>query len=165
MTAITAPSCAGPREPISRRAFVAGASAVAGTVAVAAVIRSPARSEERDRPAGGSATAPAALPALGAFVAAIGTTFVMEGGLRPRRLVLDQAVARAAGSAPDAAKTTGEHFSLLFRGAAGRVQPGATRTLSHPELGSIELFVSPVGRGVRAQDYEAIIDQRRIIGR
>lgn len=101
------------------------------------------------------------LPGLTVFSALVGTTFTMTGGLRPWKLELIEAAAVAQPQSRYAAATTGEHFSLLFKTPAGRVRPGALRSLRHPVLGNLELFISPVGRGVTVQDYQAVLDLRR----
>ena len=53
----------------------------------------------------------------------------------------------------------GESFSLLFRGRARAGVDGGTYRLEHPSLGGFELFVSPVGRGVKGLDLEAVINR------
>jgi hypothetical protein len=53
----------------------------------------------------------------------------------------------------------GESFSLLFR---GRVDPGTTSgtyRVEHPQLGQFDLFMGPVGRGVKGLDLEAVINR------
>ena len=55
--------------------------------------------------------------------------------------------------------SVGDSFSLLFR---GRVRSGivsGTYRLEHPSLGEFELFLSPVGRGVKGIDLEAVINR------
>ena len=55
--------------------------------------------------------------------------------------------------------SAGDSFSLLFR--TGRTQDVESRIyrLEHPALGSFELFLSPVGRGVKGLDLEAVINR------
>ena len=52
----------------------------------------------------------------------------------------------------------GEAFSLLFRGRRATVEGGIYR-LDHPRLGAFELFVNPVGRGVKGLDLEAVVNR------
>jgi cystathionine beta-lyase family protein involved in aluminum resistance len=52
----------------------------------------------------------------------------------------------------------GDAFSLLFRGRRSDVEGGLYR-IEHPALGAFELFVSPVGRGVKGLDLEAVINR------
>jgi uncharacterized protein DUF6916 len=52
----------------------------------------------------------------------------------------------------------GEAFSLLFRGRRADVEGGIYR-IDHPRLGAFELFVSPVGRGVKGLDLEAVVNR------
>jgi uncharacterized protein DUF6916 len=57
--------------------------------------------------------------------------------------------------------SVGDAFSLLFRGrgrAGARVVTGIYR-LEHPSLGEFDLFLSPVGRGVKGLDLEAVINR------
>lgn len=51
-------------------------------------------------------------------------------------------------------------FSLRFLAPGAEPLKGETRTLSHPDLGSFPLFVSPVGQADPGeQEYEAVIDR------
>ena len=52
----------------------------------------------------------------------------------------------------------GESFSLLFRGRRADVEGGIYR-IDHPTLGGFELFVNPVGRGVKGLDLEAVVNR------
>lgn len=53
----------------------------------------------------------------------------------------------------------GESFSLLFRGRRRPPLEGGTYRLEHPALGAFELFVNPVGRGVKRLHLEAVINR------
>jgi hypothetical protein len=53
----------------------------------------------------------------------------------------------------------GESFSLLFRGRAQAGLQAGTYRFEHPSLGGFELFASPVGRGVKGLDLEAVINR------
>ena len=53
----------------------------------------------------------------------------------------------------------GDSFSLLFRGRrTSGVESGVYR-IEHPRMGSFELFLSPVGRGVKGLNLEAVINR------
>ena len=58
-----------------------------------------------------------------------------------------------------ALKSPGEAFSLLFRGRRPVDVSGGMYRIEHRALGSFELFVSPVGRGVKGFDLEAVINR------
>src|SRR3954451_17109132 len=52
-----------------------------------------------------------------------------------------------------------DSFSLLFRAHRHAAVDGGIHRLEHPALGSFELFVSPVSRGVMGLDVEAVINR------
>jgi Domain of unknown function (DUF6916) len=56
-------------------------------------------------------------------------------------------------------QSVGESFSLLFRTRVRGGIDGGIYRLEHPSLGGFELFVSPVSRGVRGQEIEAVINR------
>src|SRR5262245_52892704 len=56
-------------------------------------------------------------------------------------------------------RSPGETFSLLFRANARAGVDARMYRLEHPALGSFELFVSPVSRGARGLDLEAVINR------
>lgn len=47
-------------------------------------------------------------------------------------------------------------FSLIFRGPADPQLPQATYPLAHPALGTVEIFIVPVGRSEDGVDYQAV---------
>jgi hypothetical protein len=53
----------------------------------------------------------------------------------------------------------GEAFSLLFHARRHPGVEGRTYRIDHPALGSFELFVNPVGRGVKGLDLEAVVNR------
>lgn len=53
----------------------------------------------------------------------------------------------------------GEAFSLLFQARRRVAVEGRLYRMEHPALGSFELFINPVGRGVKAVDLEAVINR------
>ena|SRR5215211_3668386 len=50
----------------------------------------------------------------------------------------------------------GGAFSLLFVSARGSFLPQATYVLTHPELGTLELFIVPIGLAAGGNGYEAV---------
>ena len=57
---------------------------------------------------------------------------------------------RAAGDRPDNA------FSLIFRGPADPILPQQTYNLHHAELGTLSIFLVPIGRRRDGMSYEAV---------
>jgi hypothetical protein len=53
----------------------------------------------------------------------------------------------------------GDAFSLLFRGRRRAGVTGGIYQIEHPALGTFELFVNPVGRGVKGLNLEAVINR------
>lgn len=47
-------------------------------------------------------------------------------------------------------------FTLLFRGPGDTILPQQMYPLDHAELGTLELFIVPVGRTEAGTDYEAV---------
>jgi Domain of unknown function (DUF6916) len=52
-----------------------------------------------------------------------------------------------------------DSFSLLFRGNRRAAVDAGIYRLEHPSLGRFELFLSPVSRGVKGLDLEAVINR------
>ena len=85
------------------------------------------------------------------FVPLVGTHFsVQRPGASPLRVRLIEA---------KKLRGVGESFSLLFRGRARAVSGDGTYRFEHPALGAFDLFASPVGRGVKGLDFEAVINR------
>lgn len=85
------------------------------------------------------------------FVPHVGSTFrVARPGLQPLRVrLLESKLLQGPGMS----------FSLLFHGKPrARILQGIYR-VEHPSLGGFDLFLVPVGRGVRGQDLEAVINR------
>src|SRR4051812_5107971 len=55
-------------------------------------------------------------------------------------------------------RSPGDAFSLLLRGTRANVE-GGTYRIDHPRLGRFDLFVNPVGRGVKGLDLEAVVNR------
>ena len=85
------------------------------------------------------------------YIPLVGTDFrVHRPGARTLRVKLVQA---------RQLPRVGDAFSLLFRGRARAGVASGTYRLEHPSLGEFDLFVSPVGRGVKGLDLEAVINR------
>jgi hypothetical protein len=56
-------------------------------------------------------------------------------------------------------KSPGQSFSLVFRGGRDAAAESGLYRIQHSSLGSFELFLSPVGRGVKGLDLEAVINR------
>jgi hypothetical protein len=53
----------------------------------------------------------------------------------------------------------GESFSLIFRGPRHAELPQQISTLEHSSLGRFDLFVGPIGRGVKGQEFQAVVNR------
>lgn len=85
------------------------------------------------------------------FVPLVGTDFrIHRAGARPLRVKLIEA---------KQLRSAGESFSLLFHGHAGASLQQDKYRIEHPALGGFDLFVVPVGRGAKGQDFEAVINR------
>lgn len=56
-------------------------------------------------------------------------------------------------------RSPGESFSLVFRGRRDAGAQSGRYRIRHSSLGSFELFLSPVGRGVNGLDLEAVVNR------
>ena len=54
-----------------------------------------------------------------------------------------------------------ERFSLFFRGPADIHMPQQTYTLEHEQLGTLHIFLVPIGRDEQGFRYEAVFNFRR----
>ena len=71
-----------------------------------------------------------------------------------------QSISDVAGAALDASLAGSEDaFVLTFSGPVAQPLESGTQTVSHPELGTFELFVSPIERPSGDCQYEAAIDR------
>lgn len=88
---------------------------------------------------------------LATYVPLVGSTFrINREGASPLKVKLVSAT-------PLAGK--GESFSLIFRGQRHSEIAERISTLEHPSLGRFDLFVAPVGRGVKGQDFQAVVNR------
>jgi hypothetical protein len=87
-------------------------------------------------------------------------------GLAARRFAVGSAVLQlqsisdVAGAALDPSlKDSDDAFVLTFSGSLEEPLESATHTLRHPELGTFELFISPIMHPSTDCRYEAVIDR------
>lgn len=84
------------------------------------------------------------------FLRHVGSSFAVSGtDLPPFELHLE--TVRAQDTAPG-----GRPFSLLFRGGPNPPVPQAIWHLEHSPLGSLDLFLVPLGPDADGQRYEAV---------
>jgi hypothetical protein len=93
---------------------------------------------------------------LRAFEPLVGQRFVLGSGddagdQEPLDLVLLEARVLSHGDG-----RTRVPFSLIFRSGPGLVRPQRIYRLEHAELGTLELFLVPIGRDAEGVRYEAI---------
>lgn len=87
---------------------------------------------------------------LETFRPAVGQAFTVgdEGGAKVE-LILAEAAEVGAGPPASA-------FSLLFHGPADPLMPQATYRFEHGSLGTMEIFIVPLGRDEHSAVYEAV---------
>jgi hypothetical protein len=85
------------------------------------------------------------------FAPLVDQPFTIEG--QGQSLQLSLISACALGSAPPGHR---EPFSLIFRGPAAPLLRQQTYPLRHAALGTLEIFIVPVGPDAQGQLYEAI---------
>ena len=86
------------------------------------------------------------------FAPAVGDAFAVHGAT-PAPLRLELAEARPLGPAPPGGRAP---FSLVFRGPADPVLAQRIYRLEHAGLGTLEIFLVPVGRDAAGTRYEAV---------
>lgn len=88
---------------------------------------------------------------LATYVPLVGSTFkIHREGSSPLSVKL-AAATRLPG--------VGESFSLMFRGHANATLGQQIYHLEHPSLGTFPLFVVPVGRATKGQDFQVIVNR------
>lgn len=53
----------------------------------------------------------------------------------------------------DLKQSHAQGFSLMFKSAKESVLPQKIRTVSHPDMGSLDIFLVPVSRGIENEIY------------
>lgn len=92
------------------------------------------------------------------FVPHVGTEFVCrtsDGGAYPLRLTEAAGGKEQPGKGPGRAEPRSP-FSLLFMGPPNPVLPQSIYPLEHVELGTLPLFIVPIGREEEGVLYQAI---------
>ena len=85
----------------------------------------------------------------------VGSSFAVAGSRQSLQL-----------AAVDALRHNPDGFSLLFRARRGEAPLGpVVHGLRHPKLGSVDLVLLPVGRGIHGQSYQSIVDRDRHVAR
>ena len=146
-------SGAGDKRALTRGGLIKAGAATAFALGLGGVSRAVGGAEAADLAASGIATPGAGPRHLRAatYPPLVGTTFTLRRpGARALRLKLIDATTLDG---------AGESFSLLFH-VPGRVRVDSdTYRFEHPALGAFDLFVGPVGRGVKGQDLEAVVNR------
>ena len=95
---------------------------------------------------------------LATFAEHLGTWFrVHFDGVSPLEVELIQATQlRPPPRAGESGR--GEAFSLVFRGAGDRLLPQKTFRVEHEKLGTLDLFLVPIGPDKEGLLYEAIFN-------
>ena len=91
------------------------------------------------------------------FAPAVGDTFVLDAG-DAGRLELELLESRLHDPDAPAEDASGARapFSLTFRGPAEPILPQRIYELEHPTLGTLEIFIVPIGRDEAGTSYEAV---------
>lgn len=89
------------------------------------------------------------------FSEQIGTTFSISEGL-PEPLLLKLYEVTETDSSPAL-----EQFSLLFHGPLSPVMPQRTAKLEHERLGSLDIFLVPIGPDEEGMRYQSIFSRFR----
>jgi hypothetical protein len=89
---------------------------------------------------------------LQTFEPRVGETFALDAG-DAGRLELRLESARGTGEAPEGLR---DPFSLVFRGPRDPILPQRIYRLENPALGTLEIFIVPVGRDDAGTRYEAV---------
>ena len=97
---------------------------------------------------------------LAQFTPHLGTEFICrtpDGGTYPLRLAEAEASAIPARKGSRQAETRAA-FSLVFLGPQNPVLPQSIYPLDHAELGTLPLFIVPIGRDEEGTLYQAIFN-------
>jgi hypothetical protein len=89
------------------------------------------------------------------FTPLLGSTFHMSGGGSGYDVVLTE-IDDLDFSRADQSE---DCFSLIFSGSTSRPRTSGIRTFRHAKIGAVDMFVSPVDRGVRALRLQSVINR------
>jgi hypothetical protein len=90
------------------------------------------------------------------FMPALGTTFTVTDGAGAIEVVL----AGIDDLFPVLRAKDEDRFALMFEAPRAQPLPEGIRTFRHPDLGDVDLFVSPVDRS-RARRLQAVVNRPR----
>ena len=93
------------------------------------------------------------------FTPHLDTEFVCrtpDGGAYPLRLTEAEAVGQPSKSPPKAESRSA--FSLIFQGPQSPILPQSIYSLEHTTLGTLPLFIVPIGREEAGVLYQAIFN-------
>lgn len=152
--ALTAPTATGSAPfVIDRRRLLFGGAALAGLALVGRSV--PLISEAVSGGAGSTGTLTAA-----SFAPHVGTLFGVSAasvGAVSLRLMESTVIENHPS---DPKLLGGSAYTLIFEGPTEAPLPTGSYRLRHPELDLPSFHLSPIGRGVRVQDYQIIVDTR-----
>lgn len=135
---------------ISRRNFIKGAAAVAGSMSRATAVGGGlSEPQARLRTRGGRVMIEDL--SQGLFEKLIESEFQIGPGSGAR---LSVKLVNVSGEST----ATSHHFSLLFEGPKDPRLPQGIHTFSHPEIGAFDLFIVPIGQSSDKTSYEAIFN-------
>ena len=91
------------------------------------------------------------------FASVVGETFVLDAGdAGPLELELLESRLHDPDAPAEDASGARAPFSLTFRGPAEPILPQRIYALEHPTLGTLEIFIVPIGRDEAGTSYEAV---------
>jgi hypothetical protein len=90
---------------------------------------------------------------LSTFVPSVGDAFVIEAAEGPR---VELTLTDAATGPWQPEGESAFAFELIFRGPPDPVLPQATYLMTHPVLGSLEIFIVPIERDASGSTYQAV---------
>jgi hypothetical protein len=106
----------------------------------------------------------AGLPALAEWLPLVGSPFqVRLDAWRTATFTLVEAVGHTPRGHRGRA-VSGEAFSLIFAAPDDVALPGAIHTVRQRAIGTVRLFVSPVGTGANGRRYEAVVNGHALAG-
>ena len=95
---------------------------------------------------------------LSSFSECLGTRFRLhDGATAPVEMELVEAAGSSTNSSPGGQSSKRVPFTVVFRGPLKPLLPQRIYTLEHDMLGSLEIFIVPIGPdGERGMRYEAV---------
>lgn len=140
-------------EGLSRRMFLGAGAAVAVLAAAP-----PAWARTAGATVRSALTARSRALTRSRFTPALGSTLRMTGGDTGD---IDVVLAEITDLRPVLRADDEDRFALLLHVPVSQRPIAGIRTLRHPDIGEVALFVSPVDRGVNPVHYEAVINRSR----